>query len=153
MSEKIHGFLPAAAEMPTVNQRLYARYLNGVFVDLVVLNLFAQYWSSVHVDHFSMSLLVAALMQALLKVTIYVEHLVGEFFAKYPGRAMRFLRYFSAWLVLFGSKFVILEALAFVFGDGVRFDGALHGIVALIVVAVAMIVAEELVVRIFRRIG
>jgi hypothetical protein len=41
---------------------------------------------------------------------------------------MTFCRFFFAWVVLFGSKFVILEAIATLFGDNVRFDGIFHGI-------------------------
>jgi len=66
---------------------------------------------------------------------------------------MTFLRWFFAWVVLFGSKFVILEALSFTFGDKVRFEGPWHGIVALIIVLVVMLVAEEVVARLYRRLG
>ena len=66
---------------------------------------------------------------------------------------MTFCRFFCAWLVLFGSKFVILEALTFAFGDKVRFEGMFHGILTLIVVVVVMLVAEEVIVRIYRRLG
>ncbi len=63
------------------------------------------------------------------------------------------MRYFSAWLVLFGSKFVILEALSFAFGDGLRFGGRFHGIVPLIVVVVTMLVVEAVIVKFYRRLG
>jgi hypothetical protein len=63
------------------------------------------------------------------------------------------MRYFCAWLVLFGSKFVILEALAMAFGDSVRFEGALHGLIVLIVVVVTMLIVEEAVVRLFRKLA
>ena len=64
-----------------------------------------------------------------------------------------FLRYFGAWVVLFGSKFVSLEALVFAFGDRIRFGGWFHGIVALIVVVVVMLLAEAVIVWIYRRMG
>ena len=66
---------------------------------------------------------------------------------------MTFWRWFSAWLVLFGSKFVILEAIAMAFGDQVYFGGVYHGIVTLIVVIIVMLIAEELVVRLYRKLG
>jgi len=86
-------------------------------------------------------------------VTIAIEHRVGAYFKAKPGRLMTFLRYFCAWLVLFGSKFVILEALTFAFGDKVRFEGRFNGILTLIVVVVVMLVAEEAIVRLYRRLG
>ena len=153
MADKIHGFLPATAEMPTDRQRLFVRYVTGTLIDLVVLNLFAQYWHSVHVESFSISLLAAAMLQVLLKLTIAAEHKVAVFFNARQGGFMKFMRFFGAWFVLFGSKFVILEALSFVFGDTIHFDGRWHGIIPLIIVVVTMLIAEELIVRLYRRIG
>jgi len=63
------------------------------------------------------------------------------------------MRFFTAWLILFGSKFAILEALAFAFGDRLHFGGPFHGIVALIVVVVAMLVVEAAIVKLYRLMG
>jgi hypothetical protein len=63
------------------------------------------------------------------------------------------VKLFVAWIILFGSKFVILEALSFAFGDKVRFEGIFHGIVWLIIVVVVMLAAEEIVVRFYRRLA
>ena len=48
---------------------------------------------------------------------------------------------------------MILEALSFAFGHKVQFEGVFHGIVWLIIVVVAMIVVEELVVRLYRKLA
>ena len=60
---------------------------------------------------------------------------------------------FIAWLILFGSKFVILEALSQVFGTKVHFGGMWHGVIALIVVVVVMLLAEEIMVRVYRKLA
>jgi hypothetical protein len=122
-------------------------------VDLVVLGLFAEYWEHVVVGSFTIMLLAAALLQVLLKLTIALEHRVAAFFNARPGGFAKFMRYFTAWVVLFGSKFVILEALVLAFGDRLRFGGPFHGIVALIVVVVAMLVVEAVLVKFYRRLG
>jgi hypothetical protein len=153
MADKIHGFLPATAEMPTDRQRLFVRYLTGTLIDLVVLNLFAQYWLAVHVDSFSISLLAAVVLQVLLKLAIAAEHQVADFFNARQGGFMKFMRYVGAWFVLFASKFVILEALSFIFGSTIHFDGRWHGIIPLIIVVVTMLIAEEVVVRIYRKVA
>jgi hypothetical protein len=146
-------FMPATAEAPSDNQRLFVRYFTGTLIDLVVLNLFDQYWDKVTVSSFTVSLLAAVLLQVLLKITVAIEHRVGQFFKGRPGALMTFLRFFFAWLVLFGSKFVILEALSRAFGHNVHFSGVWHGIIPLIIVVVVMLVAEEVVVRIYRRLA
>ncbi len=145
--------LPASAQAPSNRQRVFVRYFTAILIDLVVLNLFAQYWRQVAVDSFTVSLFAALLLQILLKLTIAVEHHVAAFFKARQGGFARFMRFFCAWLVLFGSKFVILEAIDFVFGDSVSFGGRFHGLVALIVVVVTMLVAEEGIVRFYRRLA
>lgn len=144
-------FMPISADQPTDKQRSFVRYFTAILIDLVVLNLFAEYWDRVYVGSFTISLLAAVLLVILLKLTLAVEHRIAAYFKKKPGAFMTFMRFFCAWLVLFGSKFVILEALVQVFGDSVRFEGAYHGIVPLIVVIIAMLVAEEAIVRFYRR--
>lgn len=153
MATSDNTFLPASAEAPSDRQRLFMRYFTAILIDLVVLNLFAEYSDKVFVDGFTTSLLAAALLQLLLKLTIWAEHKVAAFFNARQGGFMRFMRFFGAWLILFGSKFVILEAIVFAFGDGVRFEGRFHGIITLIVVVMVMLLAEELVVRFYRRLG
>jgi hypothetical protein len=150
MADKIHGFLPATAEMPTDRQRLIMRYLFGVLIDLVVLGLFNEFSNSVTVASFSWTLLAAILLQALLKATIAIEHYVAEYFNARQGSFMKVMRFVGAWLVLFLSKFVIMEVITFVFGDKVRFEGMLHGVVPLIIVVTVMVVAEEVIVRFVR---
>jgi len=150
---KAEALMPAMGEAPSDAQRLFVRYFTAILIDLVVLNLFVEYSKHVNIDSFTMSLLAAILLQILLKVTLAIEHRVAAYFKAKPGRLMTFLRWFFAWVVLFGSKFVILEALSFAFGDKVRFEGPWHGIVALIIVLVVMLVAEEVVARLYRRLG
>ena len=139
---------------PSLRQRAFSRYLTATLVDLVVLNLFVEYWGEyVSADAFTITLLAAVLLQVLLKLTIALEHRLAAFFNARQGGFAKFMRFFTAWLVLFGSKFVILEELAFAFGDRLRFGGPFHGIVALIVVVVTMLVVEAALVKFYRRLG
>lgn len=153
MSANGDQLMPATAGIHSDRQRLFLLYFVGALVDLVVLGLFEEYSDKVHVDSFTIMLLAAILLQLLLKATIAVEHKVAAYFKSKPGGFMKFMRFFCAWLVLFGSKFVILEALSFAFGERVKFEGVLHGLVWLIVVVVTMVIAEEIVVRIYRKLA
>jgi len=138
---------------PSPRQRVFLRYLTATLVDLVVLGLFAEYWEHVVVASFSVMLLAAVVLQVLLKLTIVLEHHVAAFFNARPGGFNKFMRFFTAWLILFGSKFAILEALAFAFGDRLHFGGPWHGIVVLIVVVVALLAVEAILVKVYRRMG
>jgi hypothetical protein len=153
MSIKGAYVMPATAQLPSDRQRLFLYYFTAALTDLVVLGLFDQYSDKVAVDSFSTMLLAAVVLQILLKLTIVVEHKVLAKFEGRTGGLWKFSKFFTAWLILFGSKFVILEALDVAFGDSVRFEGAFHGIVWLIIVVVAMLLAEELVLRIYRKLA
>ena len=150
MTEQIRGV--ALTEVPTNSQRLFVRYLMATLIDLTVLNLFDEYWRHVTVDSFTISILAAVLLQVLLKATLALEHQVANYFNAKSGAVAKFLRFFTAWLILFGSKFVMLGAIDFAFGDDVAFGGPVHGVVAFIAV-VAVMLAEELVVRFYRRLA
>lgn len=138
---------------PSSRQRAFLRYFTAILVDLVILNLFAEYWEHVSANSFTITLLAAVLLQVLLKLTIVLEHKLAAYFNAKQGGFAKFMRFFTAWLVLFGSKFVILEALTLAFGDGLRFGGPFNGIVALIAVVVAMLAAEAAIVLFYRRMG
>jgi hypothetical protein len=141
------------AHTPTKRQREFIRYLSATLVDLVVLGLFAEFWDHVTVQSFIVMLLAAALLQILLKLTIFLEHRLADYFNAKQGGFAKFMRFFSAWAVLFGSKFVILEALTFAFGERLRFSGHFNGIVALIVVVMTMLAVEVAIVKLYRRMG
>jgi hypothetical protein len=151
MSEEIPG-IALTGEFNS-KQKMFVRYLVAVLIDLTVLNLFDEFWDLVSIHPFSVSVLAAVLLQVLLKATLVLEHRVADYFNSKPGRFARLMRYFTAWLILFVSKFVMLGAIEFAFGDNVLFTGPLHGVVAFIVVVIVMLVAEEFAVRFYRRLG
>jgi len=136
----------------TNKQRLFVRLFTAVLIDLTVLNLFDEYWDKVVIGSFTISLLAALLLQILLKITIWLEHRVGDYFKKH-GITSKIVRFLSAWAILFGSKFAILWAINIAFGDNVAFKGAYHGVIPFIIVIVVMVVAEGLIVRFNKYLG
>ena len=134
-------------------QQLFIRYFTAILIDLTVLNLFDEYWDLVTIESFTISMFAAILLQVLLKVTMKIEHHVADYFRAKPWKGAKFMRLFSAWLILFGSKFVILGAVNIAFGEKVLFSGPLHGVVAFIVVLVVMLVAEISIVKLSRSLG
>ena len=50
----------------------------------------------------------------------------------------------------FAAQPFFTVVITFVFGDRVRFEGMLHGVVPLIIVVTVMVIAEELIVRFVR---
>ena len=126
-------------------QRIFARYLIAILVDLTVLNVFVEYWDKVVIDSFSLSILAAILLQLLLRGTVYVEYRIANYFKAKSGKGAIVLRVLASWQVLFWSKFVILGAIDLVFGEHVEFDG----IVTFFVVVISIFLFEIFIYRIF----
>ncbi|MCW8964067.1 MAG: hypothetical protein OQL16_09735 [Gammaproteobacteria bacterium] len=131
-------------------QRLFIRYFTAILVDLVVLNLFDEYWDKVVINSFTISLFAAVVLQLLLQLTLVFEHRMASYFKSKSGKAFVALRWLSTWLVLFISKFIILWVLDISFGDEVLFLGVLHGLVAFIVVVFAILLAEKAIMKLYQ---
>ena len=135
---------------PSSKQLIFLKYLTWILVDLTVLNFFAEYWDRVTITTFGISLFIAITLQILLKMTIALEHRLSNYMKSNEKLDKKVLHIFSTWFVLFASKFVMLWILQFMFGDAIVFSGAYHGVVAFIVVVMAILAAEYALTRIYR---
>jgi hypothetical protein len=134
-------------------QQMFLRYTYLVLVDLTVLNLFDQYWDWVDIEFFSISLLAAILLQVLLQVTIAIEHRIADYFKQKPGKWAVKARVLVTIFIIIGSKFAILWAISFAFGDSVLFTGPKNGLVAFYAVVIAIVVTEQIFFKIYRSLG
>jgi len=144
---------PVPAGEYTRRQQIFVRYFTAILVDLTVLNMFGEHTDVVHIGPFTISLLTAILLQVFLKTTIRIEHRIGAYFKSRPGALMKVLRVLSAWSILFSSKFAIMEAINFAFGNQVQFRGMGNGIITFVIVVVVMLLAEGVVVRVYKSLG
>lgn len=130
-------------------QLLFVGYTLAVLVDLVVINLLDEYWGYITVDSFTISLLVAILLQLLLKLSIAGEHKLANYFKTKPGIAPKIYRGLSTWAILVGSKIIMLEAVNLAFGDAIQFTGPYDGLVAFFALIFAILIAEFIVSKIY----
>jgi hypothetical protein len=150
MTDTAHMPVAASAQIPSTRQRAFNRYSTAFLIYLVVLNLFAEFWDRLFVHSFSYSLVASLILLITLKATLVLEKHVAGFFSSRPGTMAKVMRYFSAWLILAGSKFVILAVGDFFLGDPVELYGRMDGMFVFIVIVVVMMVAEEVVVRFYQ---
>ena len=120
----------------TPAQARFISWVSEVLVDVIVLNLFVEFVHTVVIDSFYISILTAVLLKLMVDAVKGVEQQVSAYLAARQGTAWRIGRFIAVWLVLFLSKFVILEAVNIVFGDHVEL-GSFIEIVALIVTMLA----------------
>ncbi len=130
-------------------QRLFIGYTLAILVDLTVLSLLAEFWGYITVSSFSIALMVAILLQLLLKVSIGAEHKLANYFKSKPGTAPKVYRAITTYIILVGSKIIMLEAVNLIFDDAITFTGPLNGIVAFFALIFGILIAEFIVSKIY----
>lgn len=96
-----------------------------VFVYIVVLNLAIEYVPSVISESFSLSILTAILLKIALEIVLVGKNFV---MTRLKGASMarqRALWAAALWVLAAGSKILVLEVVALVFGDRVSLGGFL----------------------------
>lgn len=94
-----------------------------VFVYVVVLNLAAEYVPTVIAETFTMSLLTALLLKLVLEAVIWAKERLKRRFRAARTAPAKIGAGLLLWLVMAGSKFVVLELIAFLFADRVSLGG------------------------------
>jgi hypothetical protein len=117
----------AGSRLPSgvVGQWIRARQADVIdlFVYVVVLNLAVEYVPSVISEGFTLSLLTAGLLKVALELVILVKGRIVARFHAATTRAAKLTAAVSLWLVAAGSKVVVLELVAVVFGNAVSLGG------------------------------
>ena len=133
----------------TRRQEIFISWTKDVLIYIVVLNLFVEFNPKIVIDSFTISIFTAIVLKILLEIILRIEHVVGDFFKSRPGKLSNFLRLLSTWLILFLSKFVILEVIDIIFGEHVELGKFLDVIVLVII----LMLARELFQRIYISLG
>ena len=94
-----------------------------VFVYVVVLNLFVEYLPRVISETFTLSLLTAVLLKGVLEIVVAGKNRVKARFRQAATPIGKVVAAVLLWVVLFGSKFLVLETVGLVFGDRVSLGG------------------------------
>ncbi len=133
--------------LPNARQTRFLGWTFDVLISVVVINLFVEYAPSFIIESFTMSILTAILLKLMLDAIVLVKKRVfGWFEAR--GGIWRKLRFVALWVILFVSKFVVLEGVDLVFGDRVH----LGGFVEVTVLILALIAAREGLALIYVRV-
>lgn len=141
--------LPPGHRTINNSQRIYLVYSWGVLIDLAVINLCDEYWELVNIPSFTISLLVAIVLQAGLALCIHAEHKTAAYFLAMGGTRGKVLRGITTYLIIAGGKFVIMGVIILLFGARVEFLGPFHGTVSFVVVVFAVLIAEWIGKKIF----
>lgn len=128
-----------------VDPRIAAAVVD-VFVYVVVLNLFVEYLPAVLSETFTLSLLTAVLLKGVLEIVVAAKTRVKGRFRRASTRAEKATAALLLWVVLVGSKFLVLKLVDLVFGDRV----SLGGFVPVTLLILTLLVSRAAVRRLLR---
>ncbi|MDH3708126.1 MAG: hypothetical protein OES57_18830 [Acidimicrobiia bacterium] len=126
-------------------QARWLSWTTDVLVYTVILNLFVEYVDAIVIDSFTISLLTAVVLKLLLDALTTVEHHVKSWVSQYS----KLLGTLSTFVILFLSKFVILEVIDIIFGDHVELGKIYH----VIVLVLSLMIGRELMDRAYLALG
>jgi len=115
-----------------------------VFVYVVVLNLFVEYLPQVISETFTLSLLTAILLKGVLEIVVAAKNRVKARFRQASTPIGKVVAAVLLWVVLFGSKFLVLEVVALVFRDRVSLGGFFSVTALILVLLVSRAVVRRL---------
>jgi hypothetical protein len=131
------------AQRAPVDPRVAAAIVD-VFVYVVVLNLFVEYFPLVLSETFTLSLLTAILLKGVLEVVMWAKDRAKARFKAATTPIGKVAAGFLLWLVLFGSKFLVLEAVGLVFGSSVSLGGFFSVTLLIVVLMLARAAVRRL---------
>ena len=117
-----------------------------LFVYVVVLNLFVEYAPRVISETFTLSLLTAVLLQLVLESVVVAKNYLKARFKRAQTPRGKVVAGLLLWLIVFVSKFAILELVGVVFGG--RVD--LGGFVSVWLLVLVLLIARAAVRRLLR---
>ena len=120
-----------------------------MLVFIVVLELYVQYAPTVISESFTLSVFAAVVLKVLIDAISGLERHAAAWFSRREGAAWRVLGLVTTFLILFLSKFVVLEVIDIIFGARVT----LGGFVQVAALVVTMILARLAVRRVYRWLG
>lgn len=121
-----------------------------VLADLTVINLFDEYARNYfQISSFTASIVMAVILQILLVITIKIEHKIGDFFKAKEGLMNLILRILVTWALLFGSKIIMMKIVDLILGNKIEYYGPYHGLGAFVLIIIGMIIAENLLKKVF----
>ena len=134
-------------EPPETIEPYVAAAVVDIFVYVVVLNLFVEYFPRVLSETFTLSLLTAGLLKGILEVVVAAKNRVKRRFRQASTPVGKAVAAFVLWILLFGSKFLDLEANDLVFGASV----SLGGFISVTLLILVLLLSRALVRRLLQR--
>ena len=136
-------------QYPNTKQELFKNMFVGILLYTVVLGFFYDYTDIVHTGTYSVTFMVAVVMQILTYLTFTLKDRVINWFKAKGESYNKLALALSIWAIMFFSKFVFLGAISVIFKDEVE----ISGFIGLLLIIACMTIAQKLVEIVYEKLG
>lgn len=133
----------------TTKQLLFQEIFIGTLIYVTVLGFFNDYTTIVYATSFSTIFFASIVLEILTYLTFGLKSRIVAWLQGREGRIYRVLMFFSVWLIMFLSKFVLIWVLSALFGSYISING-FFGILA---VVLCVTVIHKLTYKVFNMLG
>ena len=130
-------------------QEIFRNMVVGILLYSVVLGFFNDYTNILHTGTYSVTFVLAIVMQILTYLTFMAKDRVIDWFNSREKHKNRIWLIFSVWLVIFLSKFVFLWVIEFIFRSTVE----ISGFFGLLIIVVILTIAQKILEMIYNKLG
>ena len=130
-------------------QEIFRNMVVGILLYSVVLGFFNDYTNILHTGTYSVTFVLAIVMQILTYLTFMAKDRVIDWFNSKGKHKNRIWLIFSVWLVIFLSKFVFLWVIEFIFRGTVE----ISGFFGLLIIVAILTIAQKLLELIYNELG
>ncbi len=141
----------SASEIKPANakQELFQNMFVGILLYSVVLGFFNDYTNILHTGTYSVTFMVAVVMQILTYLTFALKDQVVNWFKKKGESYNKLALALSIWAIMFFSKFVFLGAVSIIFKDEVE----ISGFVGLLLIIACLTITQKIVEIVYEKLG
>jgi MFS family permease len=129
-------------------QDIFLSMVVGILLYSVVLGFFNDYTNILHTSSYSVTFLLAIVMQILTYLTFEVKNTAQTWF-KQKEQTHKFGLIFTVWFILFTSKFIFLWVISFVFRQEVH----ISGFVGLLLIVAVLTVLQQLFELVYHKLA
>jgi len=130
-------------------QELFRTMFVGVLLYTVVLGFFNDYTHILHTGTYSVTFMVAIVLQVLTYLTFAFKDWVVKRIKNRGGNNQKLGIVLSVWAIMFFSKFVFLGAISVIF----RGEVEISGFVGLLIIVACLTLVQWLVEAIYEKLG
>jgi len=128
-------------------QQIFFSWFVDVLTYILILNLLNQYVDWLYIDNFALSVLVALAMKVMMVLILGLKDVASRTIKSLDLKRSRGAEVFVKFLILFSSKFFVIEVLNLLFNEYVNVNGFFSATALILVLMLSRLFLEAVYLK------